>query len=72
MVRQQIVTAEMEQARALGYEAGMTVAELKNRHELSLGAVLRALHRARVEMRAKAPRKKLALTSATGAERQVT
>ncbi len=60
VVRQQVVTADMEEAFALGYESGMTVAELKDRHELSHGAVLRALHRAGVKMRAKAPRKKLA------------
>ena len=60
VVRRQVVTAEVEQALAQGYEAGMTVAELKDKHELSHGAVLRALHRAGVEMRAKAPRKKLA------------
>jgi Mor family transcriptional regulator len=60
VVRQQVVTAEMEQTLALGYETGMTVAELKDKHKLSHGAVLRALHRAGVEMRAKAPRKKLA------------
>jgi DNA-directed RNA polymerase specialized sigma24 family protein len=41
------------------YEAGMTIAELEEKHGLSHGAVLRALHRSGVEMRAKAPRRKL-------------
>lgn len=39
------------------YEAGATIRELEDRHELSHGAVLRSLHRVGVEMRAKAPRK---------------
>ena len=43
---------------ARNYAAGMTVAELKDKHGVSHGAVLRALHRAGVEMRAKAPRKR--------------
>ena len=58
VVRRQVVTEEIEQAMAQGYEAGMTMAELEDKHGISHGAVLRALHRAGVEMRAKAPRKK--------------
>ena len=58
VVRQQVVTAEMEQTLTRGHEAGMTVAELEEKHELSHGAVLRALHRGGVKMRAKAPRRK--------------
>jgi len=56
VVRQQVVTSELEQTMARDYEAGMTVAELKDKHGISHGAVLRALHRAGVKMRAKAPR----------------
>jgi len=60
VVRQQIVTPDQEVAMTQDYEAGMTIAELKEKHGLSHGAVLRALHRVGVEMRAKAPRRKLA------------
>jgi hypothetical protein len=42
------------------YEDGMKTAELEAKHGLSHGAVLRALHRSGVEMRAKAPRRKSA------------
>lgn len=38
------------------YATGATMRELEARHGLSHGVVLRALHRAGVEMRAKAPR----------------
>jgi len=41
-------------------ESGMTTAELAKKHQLSQGAVLRALHRVGVEMRPKAPRRKSA------------
>jgi DNA-directed RNA polymerase specialized sigma24 family protein len=60
VVRQQVVSPELEQLMAQEYETGLTVAELKDKHGISHGAVLRALHRAGVEMRAKAPRKKSA------------
>jgi hypothetical protein len=59
VVRQQIVTQELEAAMALDYENGMTMAEIETKHGLSHGAVLRALHQAGVKMRAKSPRKKL-------------
>jgi Mor family transcriptional regulator len=58
VVRRQVVTSDQEQLMARDYEAGMTVVELKEKHGLSHGAVLRALHRVGVEMRAKAPRRK--------------
>lgn len=58
VVRKQVVTPDQEQLMAQGYEAGMTIAELREKHELSHGAVLRALHRSGVEMRAKAPRRR--------------
>ncbi|ODT11075.1 MAG: hypothetical protein ABS61_05695 [Microbacterium sp. SCN 70-18] len=52
------VSEEEEHALARAYEAGSTIAELEKQFKLSHGAVLRALHRAGVEMRAKAPRKR--------------
>ncbi len=58
VVRRQLVTAELEVDMAQAYEAGMTMAELETKHGLSHGAVLRALHRSDVEIRAKAPRRK--------------
>ena len=58
VVRRQVVTEQIEQAMAREYESGMTMAEVETKHGLSHGAVLRALHRAGVEMRAKAPRRK--------------
>jgi hypothetical protein len=58
VVRRQTITPEQEQMMARDYESGMTVAELKDKHGISHGAVLRALHRLGVEMRAKAPRRK--------------
>ncbi|WP_290802350.1 hypothetical protein [Herbiconiux sp.] len=57
-VRKSKVTAEDEQALARAYDAGNTIAELEKSFKLSHGAVLRALHRTGVEMRAKAPRRK--------------
>jgi Mor family transcriptional regulator len=59
VVRQQVVSPELEQLMARDYEAGLTVAELKDKYAISHGAVLRALHRAGLEMRAKAPRKSM-------------
>jgi len=44
-------------ALALEYESGHTIAELESQFKLSNGAILCALHRAGVEMRAKAPRR---------------
>jgi hypothetical protein len=55
-IRRSKVTAEDERALASAYEAGHTIAELEKQFKLSHGAVLRALHRVGVEMRAKAPR----------------
>lgn len=60
VIRKRTVSAEDEQALAGAYEAGDTIAELETEFKLSHGAVIRALHRAGVEMRAKAPRKKQA------------
>lgn len=57
VVRQQVVSPELEQLMAQDYEAGLTVAELKDKYGISHGTVLRAMHRAGVEMRAKMPRK---------------
>jgi hypothetical protein len=59
VVRRQVITPDQEQLMARDYESGMTMAELEMKHGLSHGAVLRALHRVGVEMRPKAPRKKL-------------
>ncbi len=56
-IRKAKVSAEDEQALARAYEAGSTIADLEKSFKLSHGAVLRALHRAGVEMRAKAPRR---------------
>ncbi|NYF28115.1 hypothetical protein [Microbacterium sp. JAI119] len=57
-IQKRKVSAEDELALARAYEAGNTIAELEKSFNLSHGAVLRALHRAGVEMRAKAPRGK--------------
>ena len=57
-IQKRKVSAEDERALARAYEAGNTIAELEKSFKLSHGAVLRALHRSGVEMRAKAPRKK--------------
>jgi len=51
VVRRRLVTEELEQELAQDYEAGMTVAAIETKHRLSHNAVLRALHRAGVEMR---------------------
>lgn len=59
-IQKRKVSIEDEQALARAYEAGHTIAELEKQFKLSHGAVIRALHRAGVEMRAKAPRKKQA------------
>ena len=58
VVRPQAVTFDQEEKMAQEYRVGMTMAELEVEHGLSHGTVLRALHRARVEMRAKVPRRK--------------
>jgi len=58
VIQRRTVSAEDEQALARAYDAGNTIAELEKQFKLSHGAVIRALHRAGVEMRAKAPRKK--------------
>lgn len=58
VVRRQVVTVEQEVVMARDYEAGMTMAEIETKYELSHGAVLRALHRRGIAMRAKAPRRK--------------
>ncbi|WP_426736969.1 helix-turn-helix domain-containing protein [Plantibacter sp. 2H11-2] len=50
------MTVEDERTLASAYEAGHSIAELEKQFKLSHGAVLRALHRVGVEMRAKAPR----------------
>ncbi len=55
-IRKSKMSAEDERALASAYEAGNTVAELEKSFRLSHGAVLRALHRTDVAMRAKAPR----------------
>ena len=56
-IRKSRVSAEDEQVLARAYEAGNTIAELEKQFKLSHGAVIRALHRAGVQMRAKAPRR---------------
>jgi hypothetical protein len=58
LVCRQLVTPELQSLVAQGYETGMTVAELRGKHVVSHGAVLRALHRTGVTMRAKAPRRR--------------
>ena len=55
-IRKSRVSVEDEQAMVSAYEAGHTIAEIENMFRLSHGAVLRALHRSGVTMRAKAPR----------------
>lgn len=57
-IQRRKVSEEEERALAQAYEAGNTIAELEKQFRLSHGAVLRALHRTGVEMRAKAPRKR--------------
>lgn len=56
-IQRRKVSEEEERALARAYEAGNTIAEPEKQFRLSHGAALRALHRAGVEMRAKAPRK---------------
>lgn len=56
-IQRRKVSEEEERALAQAYEAGNTIAELEKQFKLSHGAVIRALHRAGVEMRAKAPRR---------------
>lgn len=56
IVRRQVVTPELKARLAKEYEAGATVAELEDRHQISHGSVLRTLHKAGVAMRAKVPR----------------
>jgi hypothetical protein len=58
VIRQHGVPEEVALAMGQEYEAGATKAELQEK--FTFGAVLRALHRSGVEMRAKAPRRKLA------------
>ncbi|MEV8339697.1 hypothetical protein [Leucobacter sp. NPDC077196] len=58
VVRRKVVSPETKALLVKEYEEGATVAELEDRHQLSHGSVLRALHRAGVQMRAKAPRQK--------------
>ena len=58
VIKKRKISEEDEVVLAREYEAGATVAELEARHRLSHGAVLRALHRKGVEMRAKALRKR--------------
>ena len=58
VIRKRRVSPEEERVLAAAYEAGNTIAELEKQFKLSHGAVLRALHRAGVEMRAKSPRKR--------------
>ncbi|WP_222846068.1 helix-turn-helix domain-containing protein [Microbacterium testaceum] len=52
------VSEEEAAELAKGYEAGATIRELQRRHELSQGAVARALRRAGVAMRPSAPRQR--------------
>lgn len=67
MLREQGVTVQRRKvsdedaaAMAREYETGASMAELEEKFGLSHGAVYRALHRAGVEMRASAPRKRSA------------
>ena len=64
-IQRRKVSEEEERALARAYEAGNTIAELKKQFKLSHGAVLRALHRAGVEMRAKSPKLKAGQQGAT-------
>lgn len=58
VVRKQVVTSDQSQQLAREYEAGATMAELEQKHQLSHGAVFRALRRAGVETRPSAPRRR--------------
>ena len=57
VIQKRNVSVADARALARAYEAGHTIRELEAKHDLSHGAILRALHRAGVEMRAKAPRR---------------
>jgi len=57
LIKRKVSDAEAA-SLAKEHKAGATIRELEARHGLSHGAVLRALHRAGVEMRAKAPRRR--------------
>ena len=59
-IQKRKVSQEEERALTHGYQAGATMAELEKGFGLSHGAVLRALHRSGIEMRARAPRSKRA------------
>lgn len=58
VVRRHGLTPKQDAMLAKEYEAGATMAELEKTHRLSHGAVFRALHRAGVEMRESAPRRR--------------
>jgi len=58
VVKKRRVTEAEARKLAKEYEAGSTMRELQATYDLSHGAVMRALHRAGVQMRAKAPRRK--------------
>lgn len=57
VIRKRIVTNDETQQLAREYKAGATMAELEQKHQLSHGAVFRALRRAGVETRPSAPRR---------------
>lgn len=58
VVKKRRVTEAESRKLAKEYEAGATMRELQAKYDLSHGAVMRALHRTGVQMRAKAPRPK--------------
>ncbi|GEK80149.1 hypothetical protein ABA31_15000 [Agrococcus baldri] len=58
-VSRRTVTKTKTRILAREYEDGATMRELETKHGLSHGAVLRALHRSGVTMRAKAPRSRI-------------
>jgi Mor family transcriptional regulator len=55
-IQKRKLSAQEEQTLAREHEAGHAIAELERQFKLSDEAVLQTLHRAGVEMRAKAPR----------------
>lgn len=55
VMRRKVISSETKALLVKGYEEGATIAELEDRHHLSHGSVLRALHKAGVQMRAKTP-----------------
>lgn len=55
VVTRKVITPEQRARLTREYEAGATVAELEDRHYLSHRSVLRALHKAGAQMRAKTP-----------------